>query len=154
MNDADLMAALEQQEEAYEDLVRTRASLGTMLAETIRRDRDLTEFGRHVRELPLLIRSADFRRTELKVELLRRQLKEAEEEHRKAAEGAKRSAAALEKAKTAYVQATNAERRAGLQARHLEELCREEMARLERLRSEEAGQEEEEKEEKQRKAVP
>lgn len=154
MNDADLMAALEQQEEAYEDLVRTRASLGTMLAETIRRDRDLTEFGRHVRELPLLIRSANIRRTELKVELLRRQLKEAEEEHRRAAEGAKRSAAALEKAKTAYVQVTNAERRAGLQARRLEELCREDMARLERLRSEEAGQEEEEKEEEQRKAVP
>jgi hypothetical protein len=153
MNDADLMAALEQQEEAYEDLVRTRASLGTMLAETIRRGRDLTAFGRHVRELPLLIRSTDIRRTELKVELLRRQIKEAKEEHRRAAEGAKRSAAVFEKAKTAYVQATNAERRASRQARRLEELCREKMARLERLRSEQAGQEEEEEEE-QWEAVP
>jgi hypothetical protein len=146
MNDADLKAALERQEEAYESLVRGRASLGSALAETIRRGKDLAEFRQHVRDLPLLIRSADVRRTELKVELLRRQLKETEEEHRRAAESEKRSAAALAKAKSAYVQATNAERRAGLQARRLQELCREEMSHLERLRSEEAIQEEEEKE--------
>jgi hypothetical protein len=150
MNAVDLKAELEQQEEVYKDLVRARASLGSALAEAIRRNRDLAEFRQHKRDLLLLIRSADVRRTELKVELLRQQLKEAEVEHRRATESVRRAAAALEKTKTAYMQATETERRAGFNARRLEELGREEMARLERLRSEEAGQEEEEKEEEQR----
>jgi hypothetical protein len=153
MNDADLKAELEQQEEVYKDLVRARASLGSALAEAIRRNRDLTEFRQHKRDLLFLIRNADVRRTELKVELLRRQFMEAEEEHRRATESVRRAAAALEKAKTAYMQATDAERRAGFDARRLEELGREEMARLERLRSEEAELEEEEKEEEQREDV-
>jgi hypothetical protein len=146
MNDADLEAMLEQADEVYEGLVRTRASLGTMLAETIRKDNDLSEFVQHMRDLPHLTRSADMRRTELKVELLARQLKKAEEERRRATEAAKRTAAALEEARRSYARAANVERRWDLETRRLEELRREEMARLERLRSEEGGQEEEEEE--------
>jgi hypothetical protein len=121
MNDGALKAALEREERAYENLVQVRASLGTMLAETIRKDKDLSEFEQHMRDLPLLTRSADIRRTELKLELLSRQLKKSEEGQRRAIEAAKRAAAALEEA--------------------------EEMARLERLRSEEAEQHEGEEEE-------
>jgi hypothetical protein len=147
MNDAALKAALEREERAYENLVEVRASLGTMLAETIRKDKDLSEFEQHMRDLPLLTRSADIRRTELKVELLSRQLKKAEEEQHRAIEAAKRAGAALEEARRSYARATSVERRWGLETRRLEELRREEMARLERLRSEEAEQEEEGEEE-------
>jgi hypothetical protein len=147
MNDGHLKAALERQEEAYEGLLQARASLGTMLAETIRKGRDLAEFTQHMRDLPLLIWRADVRRTELKIELLTRRLKKAEEEHRRDLESARRTAAALEEAKRAHMQATNAERRSGLQVRRLKELHQEELARLERLRSEKAGQEEKEEEE-------
>jgi hypothetical protein len=142
MNDGALKAALEREERAYEDLVRVRASLGSMLAETIRKDRDLSEFVQHMRDLPLLTRNADLRRTELKVELLSRQLKKAEEEQRRATAAAKRAASALEEAKRSYAQAANVERRWALERRRLEELRREEMARLERLRSQEAEQQE------------
>ncbi len=44
MNVADLKASLERTEEAYRDLVRTRSSLGTMLAGVIKRGEDLSEF--------------------------------------------------------------------------------------------------------------
>jgi hypothetical protein len=141
MNDRALNAALEREEQALEDLLEVHASLGTMLAETIRRDRDWSEFVQHMRDLPLLIRSADIKRTELKVELLARQLKKAEEEQRRAIEAAKKAAAALEKERRSYARAANVEQRRGLERRRLEELRREEMARLERLRSEEAEQE-------------
>ena len=140
MNDAALKAALEREERAYEDLVQVLASLGTMLAESIRKDRDLSEFVQHKRDLLLLTRSADIRRTELKAELLGRQLKKAEEEQRQAieaAKAAKRTAAALEEARRSYARAANVERRWGLETRRLEELRLEEMGRLERLRSEE-----------------
>jgi hypothetical protein len=140
MKDGDLKASLEQAEEAYEDLVGTRASLGTMLAEAIRKGRNLSEFRRRMEDLPLLIRSADIRRTELKVELLERRLKEAQKEHGRATEDAKRASAALEKAKRAYARAVNVEQRSSLEAHRLEELRREELGRLERLRSEEAKQ--------------
>lgn len=143
MKEADLKASLERAEEAYGDLVRTRASLGTMLAEAIRRGEDLTEFRQRVEDLPLLIQSADARRTELKVELLGRQLKVAQKEHRQATEDAKRAGAALEEAKGVYARAANVERRSGFTARRLEKLRREEMGRLDRLRSEEAKQKEE-----------
>jgi hypothetical protein len=143
MKDGELKASLEQAEEAYEDLVGTRASLGTMLAKAIRRGEDLSEFRQRVKDLPLLIRSADVRRTELKVELLGRQLKEAQKEHGRATEDAKKASAALEKAKRAYARAVNVERRSSLEAHRLEELHREETGRLERLRSEEAKQKEE-----------
>ena len=136
MNDGDLKTSLERAEEAYEDLVRTRASRGTMLAEAIRRSGDLSEFRRRMADLALLIRRADARRTELGVELLARRLKKAEEEQRRAIEAAKRAATAQEEAKRSYARAANVERRCGLETRRLEELRREEMARLERLRSE------------------
>jgi len=142
MNDAGLKAALEREERAYEDLVQVRASLGTMLAETIRKDKDLSEFEQHTRDLPLLTRRADIRRTELKVELLSRQLKKAEREQPRAIEAAKRAAAALEEARRSYARAASVERRWDLETRRLEELHHEEMTRLERLRSEEAEQQE------------
>src|SRR5215207_5321441 len=83
MNDAALQAELERAEEAYENLMRTRATLGSALAEAIRRGRDLSEFGQHIRDLPHLIRRADVRRAELRVELLARRGKEAQEGHRR-----------------------------------------------------------------------
>jgi hypothetical protein len=137
MNDGDLKTSLERAEEAYEDLVRTRASRGTMLAEAIRRSGDLSEFRRRMADLALLIRRADARRTELGVELLARRLKRAQKEHRRAVEDVKRAGADLEEASRAYARAASVERRSGLEARRLQELHREELARLERLQSEE-----------------
>jgi methylthioribose-1-phosphate isomerase len=142
MNDADLKVSLERAEETYEDLVWIRASLGTMLAEAIRRSEDLSKFRQRVKDLHLLIHSADARRTELKVELLAQQLKEAQEKYRRVTEDAKRASAALEEAKRVSARATEAERRLGLKARRLEELRREEIGHLERLRSEEVEKEE------------
>ena len=113
-----------------------------MLAEAIRRSEDLSKFRQRVKDLHLLIHSADARRTELKVELLAQQLKEAQEKYRRVTEDAKRASAALEEAKRVSAQATEAERRLGLKARRLEELRREEIGHLERLRSEEAEKEE------------
>jgi hypothetical protein len=137
MNEGALEAALEREERAYEDLVRVRASLGTMLAAAIRRDGGLSEFEQRTRDLPHLIRSADIRRTELKVELLSRQLKKAEEEQRRAIEATKRTAAALEEARRSYARAANVEQKWSLETQRIAELHREEMARLERLRSDE-----------------
>jgi hypothetical protein len=54
MRDGVLEAKLERAEETYEDLVRTRASLGTALAEAIKRGRDLSEFGGGWRTCPSL----------------------------------------------------------------------------------------------------
>jgi hypothetical protein len=113
-----------------------------MLAEAMRRDGGLAEFRRRMEDLPLLIRSADVRRTELKVELLGRRLKEAREEHRRSTEEAKRAGAALEEARRTYTRAVNVERRSSLEAQQLEELHREEQGHLERLRSEEAERKE------------
>jgi hypothetical protein len=147
MKDSELKTSLEQAEAAFEQLVRARASLGTMLAEAIRRDRDLSEFKRHMEDLPLLTQAADIRRTELKVELLGRQLKEAQEEHRRAAAEAKRASTALQEARRAYTRAVNVDQRSSSKAQRLEELHREEQRRLEQLRSEIAVREEEEEEE-------
>jgi hypothetical protein len=144
MNDAVLKAALEQEEQTYKDLVQVRASLGTMLAETIKRDKDLSEFEQHKRDLAILTRTTDIRRTELKVEFLARQLTKAKEEQRRALEAARRATAALEEAKHSYARVANVERRWGLETQRLEELHREEMAHLEQLRSEEAELEGEE----------
>jgi hypothetical protein len=137
MGYGDLEAMLERAEEAYEDLVRTRASLGTALAEIIRRGRDLSEFGWWLEDLPLLIRKADLRRTELKVELLSRRLKEAQAAHGRAAEAASRALASLEEAKKSHAKAASVERRSAVEARRLKELQDEEAERLERLRAEE-----------------
>jgi hypothetical protein len=136
MRDGDLEAKLERAEETYEDLLRTRASLGTMLAEAISRNRDLSEFGRRMEDLPLLIRKADVTRTELKVELLSRRLKEAEAVHSRAAEAASRALSSLEGAKKSHAEAASVERRSALEARRLMELRDEEAERLERLGAE------------------
>ena len=146
MKDSELKASLDRAEAAYEDLVRTRASLGTMLAEAIRKDRDLTEFRRRMEDLPCLIRSADIRRTELKVELLERRLREAREEHRRATEGARKAGTALEEARKAYTLAVNVEQRSSLEAQRLEELHRAGMGHLERLKSDAAERKKEEEE--------
>ena len=137
MRDGDLEAKLERAEETYEDLLRTRASLGTMLAEAISRNRDLSEFGRRMEDLPLLIRKADVTRTELKVELLSRRLKEAEAVHSRAVGAASRALASLEEARKSHAEAASVERRSALEARRLKELRAEEAERLERLRAEE-----------------
>jgi hypothetical protein len=143
VKDGELKAALERAEAAYEELLRTRAALGTMLAEAIKKDGGLREFRRHMEDLPHLIRSADARRTELKVELLGRRLKGAQAEHREATKNAKRAGATLEEAKKAYTRALNVEQRSSLEAQRLEALHREELERLERLRSDEAERMEE-----------
>jgi hypothetical protein len=65
MKDSELKASLERAKAAYEALVRTRASLGTMLAEAIRRDGGLPEFRRRREDLPLLLRSAALHRAEM-----------------------------------------------------------------------------------------
>jgi hypothetical protein len=88
-------------------------------------------------DLPLLIRKADVRRAELKVELLARRLKEAEAAHGRAAEAASRALASLEQAKKSHAKAASLERRSALEARRLKELRDEEAERLERLRAEE-----------------
>lgn len=142
MRDSELQATLERAEAAYEELDRTRASLGTLLAEAIQRKRGLSEFKRRMEDLPLNIRRADIRRTELKVELLRRRVKEANEEHRRTAEKTRRAAAALEEARRAYARAANVEEGSSLEAQRLEELHRKELERLERLRSETAERQE------------
>lgn len=143
MKEGELKASLERAEAVYEELVRTRASLGTMLAEAIKRDGDLSEFRRRVEDLPFLIRSADARRTELKVELLGRRLKEAQREHRRTTEETKRAGAALEEARRAHARAMSVEQRSRLEEERIEELHREELGRLERLRSETAERHEE-----------
>ena len=70
VSESELRAELDHAEEVYEGLMRTRASLGTLLAEAISRNRDLSEFSRRVEDLPHLIREADTKRTELRVKLL------------------------------------------------------------------------------------
>ena len=144
MKDSQLEASLEQAEAAYQDLLRTRASQGTMLAQAIRKEGGLTEFRRRMEDLPLLIQSADITRTQLKVELLERQLKKAQEVHRRTVEDAKRAGTALEEARKAYTQALNIEQRSSLEAQRLEELHRKELRRLEQLRSEATEQKEDE----------
>jgi hypothetical protein len=137
VKDSDLEAELERAEEAHEDLVRTRASLGSAVAEAIRRGRDLSEFGRRMEDLPLLIRKADLRRTELKVELLSRRLKGAEAQHSRAVEAASRTLASLEEAEKSYARAASVERRSSLEARRVRKLWDQEVQRLKGLRAEE-----------------
>jgi hypothetical protein len=137
MRDSDLEAKLERAEEAFEDLVRTRASLGSALAEAIRKGRDLSEFGRRMEDLPLLIRKADLKRTELKVELLSRRRKEAEDKHSRAAGAVSSALAVLEEAKKSHVKAASVEQCSAVEARRLRELWEEEAECLEWLRAEE-----------------
>lgn len=143
MKEGNLKAMLERAEADYDELVRTRASLGSMLAEAIRRGGGLAEFRRRMEALPSLIRSADLRRTALKVELLGRRLQEAQKEHRRTTEETMRAGAALEGARRAYARAVNVEQRSSLEAQRLEERRREELEHLERLRSETVERQEE-----------
>src|SRR5215212_9779529 len=136
MRDSGLEAKLELADEAYKDLVRTRTSLGSALAETIRRGRDLSKFGRQMEDLPLLIRKADLERTELKVELLSRRLEEAEDKYSRAARAASNALASLKEARKSHAEAANVEQRSAEEARRLRELWEEEEERLERLRAE------------------
>ena len=119
MRESQLGAELEQAEEVYDGLIQTRRSLGTILAETIGRGKDLEEFKRHLRDLPLLIQQADLRRTELRHELVDRRAKRAEDEYRRTAEEAQRAARSHEQARKAHIKAQGAARRSGLEARRL-----------------------------------
>ena len=58
-------------------------------------------------DLPSSIRKADLERTELKVELLSRRLKEAEDKHSRAARAAGSALASLEEAKKSHAKAAN-----------------------------------------------
>jgi hypothetical protein len=145
MKDSELKASLERSEAAYEALLRTRASLGTLLAQAIRKEGGLPEFKQRMEDLPVLLRSADIRRTKLKVELLGRQLQKAQEEHRRTAEGVRRTGAALEEARKAYARAVNVEQRLSLEVQRVEALHREKFERL-RLLMEEAERKKQEEE--------
>ena len=134
MRESQLEEELKRAEEVYDGLVQTQRSLGSMLAEVIRRGGDLDEFKRHLRELPHLSRQADIRRTELRYELLDLRAKREEEEYRRVAEKASKAARSLERARKAYVEADEAARRSGLEARRLAELRDKEAKHLQELR--------------------
>jgi hypothetical protein len=133
MRESQLEEDLKQAEEVYDSLVQTRSSLGTMLAEVIRRGGDLDEFKRHLRELPHLIWQADLRRTELRHELLDLRAKRAQEEYRRAGKEASKTARSLEQARKAFVEADEAARRSGLEAGRLAELRDKEVRHLQEL---------------------
>ena len=133
MRENQLEEDLKRAEEVYDGLVQTQRSLGTMLAEMIRRGGDLDEFKRHRRELPYLIWQADLRRTELRHELLNLRAKRAQEEYRRAGEEASKTARSLEQARKAYVEADEAARRSGLEAGRLAELRDKELRHLQEL---------------------
>ena len=133
MRESQLEKELKQAEEVYDGLVQTRGSLGTMLAETIRKGKNLEEFGRHLRDLPQLIWQADLRRTELKHELLDRQARQAEDEYRRAAEEVSKAARTLEQARRAYIKAEETAKRSGLEASRLAELRDKEAKHLQEL---------------------
>jgi hypothetical protein len=126
---------LAQAEEVYDHLIQTRRSLGTMLAETIRKGkgRDLEEFKCHRRDLSQLIWQTDLTRTELRYQLLDRQARQAEDEYRRATEEAEKAARSHEQARKAYIKAQEAARRSGLEARRLAEVCDKEAEQLQDL---------------------
>jgi hypothetical protein len=133
MRESRLENELAQAEEVYDDLIQTRRSLGTMLAETIREGRDLEEFKCHLRDLSQLIWQTDLRRTELRHQLLDRRARQAEDEYRRAAEEAEKAARSHEQARKAYIKAQKAARRSGLEARRLAEVCEKEAEQLQDL---------------------
>jgi hypothetical protein len=135
MRETRLENELAQAEEVYDDLIQTRRSLGTMLAETIRKGkgRDLEEFKCHRRDLSQLIWQTDLRRTELRHQLLDRRARQAEDEYRRAAEEAEKAARSHEQASNAYIKAQIAVRRSGLEARRLAEVCDKEAEQLQEL---------------------
>src|SRR5215212_8957521 len=135
MRESRLKNELVQAEEVYDDLVQTRRSLGTMLAEAIRKGewRDLEEFKYHRRDLSQLIWQTDLTRTELRHQLLDRQARQAEDEYRRAAEEAEKAARSHEQARKAHIKAQIAARRSGLEARRLVEVCDREAEQLQEL---------------------
>jgi hypothetical protein len=133
MRESRLENELAHAEEVYDDLLQTRRSLGTMLAETIREGRDLEEFKCHLRDLSQLIWQTDLRRTELRHQLLDRRARQAEDEYRRAAKEAEKAARSHEQARKAYIKAQKAARRSGLEARRLAEVCDKEAEQLQDL---------------------
>src|SRR5215213_491587 len=133
MRERQLEEELERAEEVYDGLAQTQRSLGTILAEAIRKGRDLDEFERHRRELPHLTWQADRKRTELRHELLDLRAKRAEEESRRASREASKAARSLEQARKTYEALDEAARRSSLEARQLAELRDKEVRRLQEL---------------------
>jgi hypothetical protein len=133
MRESRLENELAQAEEVYDDLLQTRRSLGTMLAETIREGRDLEEFKCHLRDLSQLIWQTDLRRTELRHQLLDRRARQAEDEYRRAAKEAEKATRSHEQARKACIKAQKAARRSGLEARRLAEVCDKEAEQLQDL---------------------
>lgn len=135
MRESRLENELAQAEEVYDHLIQTRRSLGTMLAETIRKGkgRDLEEFKYHRRDLSQLIWQTDLTRTELRHQLLDRRARQAEDEYRRATEEAEKAARSHEQARKAYIKAQIAARRSGLEARRLAEVCDKEAEQLQEL---------------------
>ena len=133
MKESQLEEDLRQAEEVYDGLVQMQRSLGTMLAEMIRRGGDLDEFKRHRRELPYLIWQADLRRTQLRHKLLDLRAKRAQEEYRRAGEEASKTARSLEQARKACIEADEVARRSGLEASRLAELRDKEVRHLQEL---------------------
>jgi hypothetical protein len=133
MRESQLEEDLKRAEEVYDSLVQTQRSLGTLLAEVIRKGGDLDEFKRHLRELPHLSWQADLRRTELRHELLDLRAKRAQEECRRAGKEASKTARSLEQARKTYIEADEAARRSGLEAGRLAELRDKEVRHLQEL---------------------
>ena len=135
MRESRLENELAQAEEVYDDLIQTRRSLGSMLAETIRKGkgRDLEEFKCHRRDLSQLIWQTDLTRTELRYRLLDRRARQAEDEYRRDTEEAEKAARSHEQARKAYIEAQKAARRSGLEARRLAEVCDKEAEQLQEL---------------------
>jgi hypothetical protein len=135
MRESRLENELAQAQEVYDHLIQTRRSLGTMLAETIRKGkgRDIEEFKCHRRDLSQLIWQTDLTRTELRHQLLNRRARQAEDEYRRATEEAEKAARSYEQARKAYIKAQIAARRSGLEARRLAEVCDKEAEQLQEL---------------------
>ena len=133
MRESQLEEELKRAEDVYDGLVQTQRSLGTMLAEVIRKGGDLDEFERHLRELPHLSWQADLRRTELRHELLDLRAKRAEEEYRRAGKEASKAARSLEQARKTYEAVDEVARRSSIEARRLAELRDKEARHLQEL---------------------
>jgi hypothetical protein len=135
MRESRLKNELVQAEEVYDDLIQTCRSLGTMLAEAIRKGkgRDIEEFKCRRRDLSQLIWQMDLTRTELRYQLLDRRARQAEDEYRRATEEAEKAARSHEQARKAHLKAQIAAGRSGLEARRLAEVCDREAEQLQEL---------------------
>src|ERR671919_2405642 len=99
MRESRLKNELAQAEQVYDDLIRIRRSLGTMLAEAIRKGkgRDLEEFKCRRRDLSQLIWQTDLTRTELRYQLLDRQARQGEGGDPRAPQGGEKGARSPQK---------------------------------------------------------